>query len=482
MESVGDSPRRITYASLGRYELLKRIAVGGMAELFLARTTGEHGYEKIVALKRILASHAEDDQFIAMFLAEARLAATLHHPNIVQVHDVGDENGAYFFTMEYVFGQDVRKILRAVQGRPDGLPLELVLTIIAGTAAGLHYAHEKEDHEGNLLGIVHRDVSPSNIFVSYDGAVKLLDFGIARVTTMQASTGQGVLKGKVPYMSPEQCRGEPLDRRSDVFSLGVVLWELTTRRRLYIGENDLVIATRIVGSDAPRPSDMLPGYPKDLEAIVMKALARDREQRYASAEALQIELEDYARDHRLVLSNAKLGRFMTELFAGEIREAKDDLRKRIASVTGMFPAIPDEPAKRRTLPPVPAGDPPVLLPSPPPAPAAEPAAEPAPTEDNPSTLHGIRASQSLSEVLRTSADRLGGRLRPHRRWLGFAASGLGLLIVVFGLVCGSDDPEPLALPADAEAYAPAVPLAYRPLADPPKPKPAKKGGKRKRKR
>lgn len=326
---------------LGKYELLTRLAVGGMAELFVARTLAQHGFEKLVALKRILASHADDEQFIRMLLAEARLAATLHHPNIAQVYDVGDDSGTYFFTMEYVVGQDLRQIVRAIQAKGEWLAPEHILQIAIGTAAGLHYAHDKEDGDGNPLGIVHRDVSPSNVLVSYDGSVKLVDFGIARVTALQGNTGLGALKGKVPYMSPEQCRGEPLDRRSDIFSLGIILWELTLRRRLFTGENDLVVAGKVCNQDAPPPTSINPDYPPALEAIVLKALARDREDRWATAQELQLALEEYARDQRLLLSSAKLGAFMGELFAALIKTTKANIREKIASSTGLFP-VPEE--------------------------------------------------------------------------------------------------------------------------------------------
>ena len=326
---------------LGKYELLTRLAVGGMAELFVARTLAQHGFEKLVALKRILASHADDENFIRMLLAEARLAATLHHPNIAQVYDVGDDNGTFFFTMEYVVGQDLRQIVRAIQAKGGWLTPEHILQIVIGTAAGLHYAHDKEDGDGNPLGIVHRDVSPSNILVSYDGSVKLVDFGIARVTALQANTGHGALKGKVPYMSPEQCRGEPLDCRSDVFSLGTILWELTLRRRLFSGDNDLVVAGKICNEDAPAPTSINPEYSPALEAIVLKALARDRNERWASAQELQLALEEYAHDQRMLLSSAKLGGFMGELFADLIRKTKANLREKIASSTSLFPIPAD---------------------------------------------------------------------------------------------------------------------------------------------
>src|SRR5690606_23277729 len=194
---------------LGKYQLLRRIATGGMAELFLARATAIHGFEKLVVLKRILPQHAESEDFIRMFLAEARLAATLHHPNIVQVYDIGEEdNNNVFFTMEYVQGQDLRKLVRAARKAEKALPLEHILHIVMGIAAGLHHAHEKIGLDGRPLGIVHRDVSPSNVLVTYEGGVKIVDFGIAKAATAQTATIAGTLKGKIPYMSPEQCRGE----------------------------------------------------------------------------------------------------------------------------------------------------------------------------------------------------------------------------------------------------------------------------------
>jgi serine/threonine protein kinase len=427
---------------LGKYELLSRLGVGGMAELFIARTTGQHGFEKVVALKRILASHADDEQFIQMLLAEARLAATLHHPNIAQVYDVGEVDGTYFFTMEYVFGQDLRKIVRTVQGRGIWPSPELILQIIIGTASGLHYAHEKEGGDGELLGLVHRDVSPSNILVSHDGGVKLVDFGIARISAMQASTAQGALKGKVPYMSPEQCRGERLDRRSDIFSLGIILWELTTRRRLYAGENEIAVAGKICNEDAPRPSSIVPDYPPELEAIVLKALARDRDARYATAQELQLDLEEYARDKRMLLSSAKLAGFMGELFADQIKATKADLRQQIASHTGMFAASnedssPSASSNARKLP------------------------VPVPRADNDAT--DMQRPAEPAERNHTDIERVAAQTSRRRLWLGLGGAAFLLLLVVL-LSRG----EPEAAPVAAATPEPAV-LTPTPVPEPPMP-------------
>jgi serine/threonine protein kinase len=305
---------------LGKYHLLRRIAMGGMAELFLARATAIHGFEKLVVLKRILPQHAESDEFIRMFLAEARLAATLHHPNIVQVYDIGEEEGGCFFTMEYVQGQDLRKLVRAAYKADRALPLEHILHIVMGVAAGLNHAHEKIGLDGRPLGIVHRDVSPSNVLVTYEGGVKIVDFGIAKAASAQSATLAGTLKGKIPYMSPEQCRGESVDRRSDIFSIGTLLWELTTGSRLFTGENEFAIINRVAAGAVPLPTSVRPDYPPELEAIVMRALTADREQRYASALDLQIDLEDFAREARLPVSSARMAKFMRELFEDEIRQ------------------------------------------------------------------------------------------------------------------------------------------------------------------
>ncbi len=305
---------------LGKYQLIRRVATGGMAELYLARATAIHGFEKLVCLKRILPQHAESEDFIRMFLAEARLAATLHHPNIVQVYDIGEQGTTYFFTMEYVQGQDLRKLVRAARKANKALPLEHILHIVMGVAAGLNHAHEKIGLDGRPLGIVHRDVSPSNVLVTYEGGVKIVDFGIAKAATAQSATIAGTLKGKIPYMSPEQCRGEVVDRRSDIFSIGTLLWELTTGARLFTGENEFGLINRVAAGDVPLPSSVRQDYPPELEAIVMRALQADREQRYTCAQDLQIDLEDFAREARLPVSSARMAKFMRELFSEEIRQ------------------------------------------------------------------------------------------------------------------------------------------------------------------
>jgi len=322
-------PMRATASSevagrLGKYRLIRRLAVGGMAELFLAEAEGLGGFQKQLVLKRILPQLGINMQFVQMFLDEARLAAQLHHANIAQVYDIGRANGSYFFTMEYVEGHDLREVCRAFLRAGQLMPLEHAITIVSAACAGLHYAHEKVGADGTPLFVVHRDVSPANVLVTYEGAVKIVDFGVAKARSQQQQTQAGTLKGKISYMSPEQCRGDGLDRRADVFALGILLFELTTGTRLYRGDNEFKTLTRIVTEDAPPPSSRRANYPRGLEAIVMKALQRDRDKRFGSAQEMQLALDALAHQERLPTSTIALGSYMKQLFAAELAAARFD--------------------------------------------------------------------------------------------------------------------------------------------------------------
>src|SRR5687767_10230119 len=239
-----------------------------MAQVLLARSSGIEGFERHVVVKRIHTERAEDPVFVKMFLDEARLAAQLHHNNIVQVHDIGKEKGEYFFAMEYVHGEDLRKLLMKVNKKKEKVPFEHVVTIVTTAALALHHAHEQRGPDRKPLGLVHRDVSPANIIVGYDGNVKVVDFGIAKAAlrSTQDNTKAGSLKGKVSYMAPEQCAGQSVDRRSDVYSLGIVLFELSTVRRLFKGNNDFLTMSAIVQGNVPKPSSYRKDIPPELEA------------------------------------------------------------------------------------------------------------------------------------------------------------------------------------------------------------------------
>ena len=299
---------------LGKYQVLKHLATGGMAEIFLARTTGLEGFERYVVVKCIKPEFATNAQFVQMFLDEARISAQLHHNHIAQVFDIGIEDGVLYFAMEYIHGQNVQAILQAVSVLNRDLPYEHAITIAIGAAHGLDYAHDKLGPDGTPLDLVHRDVTPTNIIVSYDGAVKVVDFGIVKAATRATQTRSGVMKGKLAYMSPEQCRSEELDRRSDVFALGILLYELTTTEPLFQTDSDYATMDKIVRAPIPSPKRFRADYPDELAAIVMKCLERDREARYQTAGEIVEDLLSFAQRAMLTPTNAGLARFMRELF------------------------------------------------------------------------------------------------------------------------------------------------------------------------
>ena len=306
---TGDTPTRV-----GRYEILSHIATGGMARIYLARAGGIGSFERYVVLKTISPDRAGDQRFVTMFLDEARLAATLNHQNIAQVYEVDEADGNLFITMEYVHGENLRTILEMTLRKGWTIPIELAVMIVSSAAAGLHHAHERKGKAGQPLNIVHRDVSPANIMVGYDGSVKLLDFGIAKAEERSTKTQQGTIKGKYGYMSPEQCRGKPIDRRSDIFALGIVLYEITTLRRAFRGNDDFDTMKRIVNGDLVPPSVAVPGYPRELEAIVLTAMARDPEYRFQTTQEMLEALDAFMVRAKLSGSPSAMARFMTQLF------------------------------------------------------------------------------------------------------------------------------------------------------------------------
>lgn len=320
----------------GKYTLLRRLATGGMAELFLALQKSVAGFEKIIVIKRILPSMNSDQAFIDMLLHEARIAATLSHPNVVQIYDVGHAEGAYYIAMEHIHGEDLRSIVRQMKKlQMAEFPLEHALAIILGVCAGLAYAHEKRGLDGEPLRIVHRDISPQNVVVTYGGDIKVVDFGIAKSGShVGEDTKSGRLKGKVPYMSPEQARGEAIDWRSDIFAAGIILFELTTGKRLFKGRTELETLRLICDREYPFPSKIRAGYPPRLEQIVMRALSKDREQRYQSAREMQADLEAYIRDERVAVSTIAMRDWMQTLYTDKLAEQKEALHdlKQLADV------------------------------------------------------------------------------------------------------------------------------------------------------
>jgi serine/threonine protein kinase len=292
---------------LGPYELLRRIATGGMAEVYLARRAGPHGFQKTVAVKRILPQFARDPDFVAMFVDEARVCARLGHPNIVQVFDFGEEEGELYMAMEYVDGTTGARLVRAVAVRGEEIPLDVCLHVTLSILRALEYAHGARDEEGKPLSLVHRDVSPGNVLIDRSGAVKLTDFGIARAAEIERRTDAGQLKGKLGYMSPEQVVGRELDARSDIFTLGIVLAEMLILRPLFSGGKELDVLIRIRDADLSAIDRAGVRVPDDVRAVLFRALSRDAALRWPSAAAFAEALEDVVRRRRLQVGPSRLG-------------------------------------------------------------------------------------------------------------------------------------------------------------------------------
>jgi len=301
----------------GRYHLIRKLAAGGMAEVFLARQQGKKGFEKLVCLKRILPGYADNPDFVRMFVDEARIAADLRHPNLVSVFDAGEDDGAWFIVMEYLEGQDVASIIRQAHARQAEVPVAMALQVVADAARGLHAAHVKSDLDGRAMRIVHRDVSPQNLFVTRDGITKVLDFGVARSAHRSSKTEVGVVKGKLGYVSPEQLEGLELDGRSDLYALGVVLWELLVLERLFARASDAEVLRAIIEGRVVAPSTRRKGLPKGLDALVLRALALDRERRFATCEAFATALEDFLVELKTPTSPSRLSAWLGGLFDGE---------------------------------------------------------------------------------------------------------------------------------------------------------------------
>ena len=322
----------------GKYTLIDRIAVGGMAEIFLARQAGLEGFEKTIVIKRIRPHLSKQANFVKMFLNEAKLAAQLNHPNIVQIYDLGKIGESYFIAMEYIFGRDMRRIIPKADALGIPFPMVYALKIASSVCEGLYYAHARADLYGNALNIVHRDVTPENIFVSFDGTVKVLDFGIAKAANQIEQTRAGEIKGKLSYMSPEQCMGKQLDNRSASFSLGVVLYEWLTGFKLFTGDSEVAILKSITEGKIYAPSYFKADIPEAVEAILMKALEKDREKRYQTAWEMQYDLDQFLSQYEFTPSNIHLSNFLKQLFNDELEEEKD----RLAQARQPGPPGPDE--------------------------------------------------------------------------------------------------------------------------------------------
>jgi eukaryotic-like serine/threonine-protein kinase len=297
LERWGDDPVEdaapITGERFGKYLLVGELGLGGMAEVFLAVQHGLEGFVKVVTLKRVLPHLSESPDFVEMFVDEARLAARLEHPNIVRTYEFGEHEGQYYTVMEYLAGEDLGSTMNRAAMSRQAVPLNTAAHIVAQLCCGLHFAHELTDTSGRPLGLVHRDINPSNVIVTYAGEVKIIDFGVAKSAANSNRTISGTIKGKLAYMSPEQVLARGIDRRSDVFSLGVVLWELVAGRPLFTRDSDAATLYSIMNDPIPRVGRYRAGVPEELEALIATALSRTPVDRFTSAEEMQLALETF---------------------------------------------------------------------------------------------------------------------------------------------------------------------------------------------
>jgi serine/threonine-protein kinase len=390
------------------------LARGGMAEVFLARMSGVGGFAKLMVIKRILPHLNDDPEFHEMFLNEGRVTARLNHSNVCQVYELGEVNGEVFLAMEYLEGlawADLAPLLP----RGRGVELRVSATVLGQICEGLRYAHEFTDVDGTPMPIVHRDVSPQNLFITTEGVCKLLDFGVSKVLTEGSRTRTGMLKGKLPYMAPEQIRGEPIDARADVFSMGVVLWEALTGDRLFQRESDYQIWKAITEEDIAPVTSLVAGLPPQIDHVVARALERDVARRYPSIRAFAAELREVADRAGGTFDTSTLSQIVKSLGAGKLAERTEKVSRAIGRTT--------------------------KLSDPPPLPAA--ITQPLPTVE-PSVTHSI--------ALRDASVKL--RRKPRGRWLVLGVGALAIAVGVTAAVWSAREDEPVQASAGAEETAP----------------------------
>ena len=335
----------------GDYVLVQKIATGGMAEIFLARKCGPGAFEKIVTMKTILAGRAENELYQRMFQNEAEIAARFNHPNVVQLYDVVQVGSTDAMVLEYMPGHTVAEVAAAATAKGAPLTRDMAVWIVAAACEGLHYVHTLRDWDGTELGIVHRDISPENLQITYDGVVKVFDFGIAHISLHEQDIElQGAMAGKYAYMSPEQCRGDAVDARADVWSMGVVLWELTTGQRLFRRDDPIHIINAVMEDPIPRPGDSIVDYPRFLERVVMKALDRDPTRRHASCAELRTDLTKFLKVNALKPDRDKLAALMGELFQGELEAFRGSMREvRLLPMPAAATPLPSVPAEAEVV-------------------------------------------------------------------------------------------------------------------------------------
>ncbi|HUJ89553.1 MAG TPA: protein kinase [Syntrophorhabdales bacterium] len=410
-------------ARFGKYILVERLATGGMAQLYRAKILGVQGFEKLIAIKMILPHLAKEHELVSSFIDEAKLAALLNHQNIVQIYDFGSMEDSYFISMEYLFGKDLRAIATKSKGKNLPVSLEHALYIMSRVCAGLDYAHKLKDFQGKPLDIIHRDISPQNIFVTYEGDVKILDFGIAKAASQSTITQYGMIKGKVAYMSPEQAAGKFIDRCSDIFSTGILLYELVTGIRMFTGDSTMQILAKVREAEFDPPESVTPGLPAKVFTILNRALAKEPEQRYQSGGEMLRDLEECMVEISLRPTAGGLAQYMKDLFQDEI--TAEDLM--IREVSGITKA--EEPEHK---------------------PKPKPGPEPAEPDVKPPEVGEVKSVVTGPEA----PEKRGAK----KLWPLYA--GIAAIVLIIGLVLGLRQGEaPIAAPQKDVAVAPAPPSA-----------------------
>jgi TonB family protein len=357
-EPAADEAQEPTGNEFGQYVLEEHIATGGMAEVYKARMMGMEGFQKTVAIKRILSHLTDNDEFVRMFIDEAKLAAQLNHNNIIHIYDLGKIDRSHYIAMEFISGRDLRSILQECRERGLHVPVALVLYISTLLASALDYAHKKRDFENRDLGLVHRDVSPQNVLISLEGDIKLCDFGIAKAASKASHTRAGALKGKLQYMSPEQAWGKDIDHRSDIFSLGLVLYEMLTLEKVFAGDSELSVLEQVRNPRVSAPSSANPDVEPEMDRIILKALRPETTERYQSARELQRDVEAVMREHGWAPDHTTIARFLRELAeGGEITTSPSVSDTAVPPpppsepppIDGEVPDVPDEPTPEEDL-------------------------------------------------------------------------------------------------------------------------------------
>ncbi len=433
---------------LDRFELIAELASGGMATVYLARLSGAGGFQRFVAIKRLHPHLANDDEFVQMFLDEARLAARLHHPNVVPILEIGESPEGYYLVMEYVEGDTLARILARSAQAGRILSPRVSMRICLDSIMGLHVAHEMKDDDGQPLNIVHRDVSPQNILIGMDGSGRITDFGVARATTRLSTTRTGQLKGKLAYMAPEQARGAEVDRRADLFATGIVLWECLAQKRLFKGEGEADTLNRVLYEPIPSLRQANPDVPPALEAVVMKALERDRDKRWPDASELADALEKAARETNCLGSHKEVATHLEGVLGTDISAQRDAVRAWLSR---------SEPSQRYDGSHAYSGVPG--------APASHSGSQPSLSQSKPGVssvssaviqLPGTHPSQSGLATTGPSPIELPPRSR-SRVWIGGAAAGVLLVVGIVVFMSMHNTPN-AAAPAQDKGVATQAPV------------------------